>query len=152
MTSLSVAPASERLPWPPLASALAVGFNGLALLLVLAGWYGAAGEARVGDAATWGDLSAAGLALGAVGDAALLVSGRARVGLRQRELARSRSRRLQDAELLEVLVPAVEASVVGLPGQTLRHLQGCPLVAGKPAVPLSERQAQQRDACGWCRS
>lgn len=148
MTSPGYRPAAERLPWTPTAVAIAVALNGVAVLLLLGGWYAASGQARVDDVAPWANVSATGLVLAATGNGVLLTNGRARIGGRQRGLAQSRAARLSGPV---VLLREVAVDVpVGLVGQSLFHAAACRLVVGKDAHGLDDRDLADRTPCGWC--
>jgi hypothetical protein len=136
-------------------AAAGIGFNAVAVLLLLAGWYGAAGEGHLSDAVPWANLSATGLVCAAVGNATMLAGARARIGERQRVLALSRWRRMADLAVGADPFGAESTDrrpevMVGLADQSLFHMGGCRLVEGKAVSALSDREVAHRSPCGWC--
>lgn len=139
---MSPSAVSATRPWTPGALRLTFLANALAAVLLALAWYGAANEATLVDGAAWANLSALGLIVAAVGNVRLLLVARARIGLRQRALRRSRlSRRAP--------VATTEQRLVALPGGRMYHRADCRLVVGKPVeVPMGTGHLE---SCGWCR-
>jgi len=128
-------------PWTPGALRLTFALNAIAATLLVVAWYGVAGEARLRDATPWANLSAIGLVLAAYGNVRLLLVARARIGVRQGALRRSRlaARRPQ--------LPTTDDRSVALPGGRFFHRPSCRLVAGKQAEPVGTASLAP---CGWC--
>jgi hypothetical protein len=130
-------------PWTPGALRLTLAANVVAAVLLFLAWYGAAGEARPADATPWANLSAIGLVVAAVGNARLILVARARIGVRQAALRRSRLGARKQSY--------TDRRRVTLPGGRLYHRPDCRLVAGKPAEALPRLSPAALEPCGWCR-
>lgn len=142
---MSGARAIDARPWTVGALRLTVAANAVAAVLLVVAWYGVAGEARLADATPWANITAIGLVLAAYGNTRLILVARARIGVRQAALRRSRTAARRPAE-------ADEVRRVALPGGRLYHRPECRLVAGKPAEALAPRSsAEALEPCGWCR-
>jgi hypothetical protein len=134
-------PADGPRPWTPGALRLTFALNAIAAVLLVLAWYGVAGEARLRDATPWANLSAIGLVLAAYGNVRLLLVARARIGVRQAALRRSRlaARRPQNT---------TDDRYVALAGGRLYHRPSCRLVAGKQAELVGTNSLAP---CGWCK-
>lgn len=141
---MSTTTAGATRPWTPGALRLTLAADALAAILLAVAWHGAAGEARFADGAAWVNLSAIGLVIAAGGNARLLLISRARIGLRQSALRRSRQ--AGRGHRIET-----DHRRVALPGGRLYHRPACRLVTGKPAEALPMPAQAGLEPCGWCR-
>ena len=119
---------------------------GVAVVLLLACWYGSANTTHVNRQLGWlaGGSLAVTVALSAT--VAWTTAGMARVRfLKLDMMATVRSRHPQQASSLAVVDDNVR---VAAPGMRLHHRPGCQLVVGKAVVPLADLSG--RSACGVC--
>lgn len=131
-------------PWTPGAFRVTAAANVLAAVLLCVAWYGVAGEAELAGATPWANLSAVGLVVAAVGNARLILVARARIGVRQAALRRSRMSARRQYE-------GTDHRRVALAGGRLYHRATCRLVAGKRAEPLPRLGPVDLMPCGWCK-
>jgi hypothetical protein len=121
--------------------------NAVALVLLVAGWYHAAGAGDVRTQLTWLNLSLAGLAVSAVSNGLWLLRGRQVVGLARVAMLPDVPKRHANTSTL-----APPGAVVTSKGMTRFHRPGCPLVAGRSvrdgsATALVERGLSPCEIC-----
>lgn len=136
-------------PWTPRVLALTAGTSLLGVVLLVVGWFGTSGEARLADQVAGLDLAVIGSAVAAAGQAAWLLHGRRHVGLLRRQV-------LGGVEWARPVAPTTKGQAsddgarVVVPGTTRYHRPGCLLVAGKATEPLG-RGAASLSPCEVCR-
>jgi hypothetical protein len=137
-------------PWR-LGDALSVlTLNAIGLVLVLTGWYVAAGRLLFHDQVVGANVAVAGIIVAGAGNGMWLLTGRRALGLRRRNLAggiehqyRSRPRP----------VATQTTSFVVAKGMTRYHRPDCVFAAARPVVARSRdtHEAQGRTRCEVCK-
>jgi hypothetical protein len=127
--------------------------DGSALVLILVGWWQAAGTGSVRSGVAWLNLCLAGLVVAGVANGLWLLRGRQAVTLaRVSVLGHPRPVRVGSRESVYPAEDNGHAVLVAMPGLRRFHRPGCLLVAGK-RVRVASRVAHQRArrlACEVC--
>lgn len=141
------------LPWQ--VSDLVVLYAGslVGLVLVLFGWYGASGTARLSTQLAWVNAATGGAIVAGTANAVWLLAGHRAVRGRERRLLAHDDAMVPTAPVQDSgAVPSAE-ELVAAPAMTRYHRTTCPLAAGKP-VTCATRAAHERAArrpCEACR-
>lgn len=124
--------------------------NAVGLVLVLTGWYVAAGRLLLHDQVAGANIAVAGIIVAGAGNAVWLVAGRRALGLRRRTVARVVERRYRDRPRP---VTEATATLVAAKGMTRYHRADCVFAAGRPVVARRRQthEAQGRTPCEVCR-
>ena len=121
-------------------------------VLMVVGWWGAAGRLRVEDQIGWVLLSVAGTTAVGLVTLLLVLAGRRAIELRLRTVLTRAEQDHRPEPAQRVLLEAAGA-LVAADGMARYHRPTCRLASGKP-VRRSERSAHEaagRRACGVCR-
>jgi hypothetical protein len=150
--SLLVARSRSFGPWSSEHVVRLIIADGLGLILVLVGWWQAAGVGSVHAGIAWLNLCLAGLVVAAVGNGLWLLRARQAVGLaRMRVLGAPRPVGVSSDRVYRPSDNG-HAVLVAVPGLLRFHRPGCALVAGKQ-VRVASRVAHERagrQACEVC--
>lgn len=134
-------------PWPVgwLVSLLASTLLGLAAILT--GWYGASGEGLLAEQVPWLNLAVAGGVIAGLGNSAWLLRGRRSVGELRRALLLAQPAVAPAAPLEVEAMPLLMADWVQADGMRKVHRPDCPMVAGKPVLPVDPAGGAQCAIC-----
>jgi hypothetical protein len=142
---------TSRLPWTVNSLLLLVFGNVVALVLIVAGWYGASTRGTVSSQGSWVDTAILGAILAGVLDCVWLLRGRRAVGQQRRALITAESWRVTSGVPPQVAGTATTGEsgpLVRVAGMIRVHHSDCPLVVGK-ATKVVRRPANQ-PRCGIC--
>lgn len=136
-------------PWAPgdvIATALGIG---LGLLLLLVGYFGAAGKEQLDDEIAWLNVAVLGVIAAGAAELAWLLSGRRRVSrLRDRVVDVYGSALTAPLAPAAISIRPAPGDWVVLEGATWRHRADCVLAAGKDSRPA--RQGDTTETCSVC--
>ena len=137
-------------PWR-LGDALSLlSLNTVGLVLVLAGWYAAAGRLLFHDQVAGANVAVAGIIVAGVGNGLWLLTGRRALGLRRRTVAGDIERQYRSRPR-----PVTEQTTmfVASKGMTRYHRPTCVFAAARPIVARHRQthEAQGRTPCAVCR-
>ncbi len=119
-------------PWTTAQVRVVAACDLLAALVVAVAAHGAGQQGSLSGQVTWVDLGVVGLLLAVVANGSLFLAARRAVGRRRLDL-------LPDVIARVAARPEAtpEATWWWLPGTTRAHVEGCQMISGKPAEPIS---------------
>ena len=168
MTAPALAPAPGALPWAATDLLRVYTANGLGIVLLGVGWFGASGSVHGTQQVQWAALAVLGTVIAGAANGTWITVGRRAIATRRSAVQTGLAAVVQSIVDLHADHPVVRpgvvsgvvsgvaapaSSAVGLAGSRLWHLADCQLVLGKTAlVPLAARQQADRSPCGMCAS
>jgi hypothetical protein len=124
--------------------------NTVGLVLVLAGWYVAAGRLLFHDQVAGANVAVAGIIVAGAGNGVWLLTGRRALGLRRRVIAGTIERQYRSRPRL---LTQQTTTFVAARGMTHYHRQDCVFAAARPVVARRRdtHEAEGRTPCEVCR-
>ena len=118
----------------------------LCIALVLAAGQAAANRASIHDQSAWLNMAVVAAVVSGLLNGVWLMRLRRATGRRRRTLLGHLDAAAEEPDSVAMAPPSDEP-LVAVPGMTLVHRPGCPLVAGKRVEPATDGVP-----CGWCLS
>ena len=140
------------LPWRPGEAIWTSVLNIVGAVVVLIGWLGVSGTARLSHQYGWTSVAVAGLVIAAFGNGLWLLGGRRAVGVRRRRLlADAPEGSVEIIPSTATTSPTADDRPVTAPAMTRYHRPGCILVRAKDVHPYEPGRDGAARPCGICR-
>ena len=125
-------------PWTGAQARVVGACDVVAVLLVVAAWYAARQEDSLQAQVPWLNLAVVGLLVATVANGFLFLLARRAVGQRRLEVLPDVIARLRP------IVPPTIGPRLWVAGTTRVHVDGCQMIAGKPAKPITDARVRSK--------